>query len=164
MRNQRVEAGCANPVSRSRLASRMAENASRSNLFNFHWRESLSRGSSALLPMPHTGSRGLAVVKRLLPVLTRWCFIARFWVNCGTGDWEPGVPTRSHFRELIHEWPKPPHRANFFPLHWCGSLGRGSSAPRPMPQTGSRGLASVKRCFMAGVCVNLASFPDKIAF
>ena len=32
-----------------------------------------------------------------------------------------------------------------FPLHWCGPLARGSSARRPMPHTGSRGLASANR-------------------
>ena len=34
---------------------------------------------------------------------------------------------------------------NFFPLHWRGSLPRGSSARRPMPHTGSRGLVSANR-------------------
>ena len=32
-----------------------------------------------------------------------------------------------------------------FPLHWRGSLALGSSARRPIPHTGSRGLASANR-------------------
>ena len=32
-----------------------------------------------------------------------------------------------------------------FPLHWRGGLAQGSSARRPMPHTGSRGLASANR-------------------
>ena len=32
-----------------------------------------------------------------------------------------------------------------FPLHWRGSLARGSSARGSMPHTGSRGLASANR-------------------
>ena len=31
-----------------------------------------------------------------------------------------------------------------FPLYWHGLLALGSSARRPMPHTGSRGLASVR--------------------
>ena len=36
-----------------------------------------------------------------------------------------------------------------FSLHWRGSLARGSSARRPVPHTGSKGLASAKRLLSA---------------
>ena len=36
-----------------------------------HWRGSLALGSSARRPMSHTGSRGQALAKSLLPVLKR---------------------------------------------------------------------------------------------
>ena len=63
--------------------------------------------------------------------------------ECGTGERRPGVPTRPHFRELLRERQNVLHRANF-PLHWRVLLALGSSARRPMPHTGSRGLASAK--------------------
>ena len=71
VRNRPAEAGFANPVSVSRIASRTAESASPSKFFPIHWRGSLALGSSARRPMPHTGSRGLASANRLLPVLKR---------------------------------------------------------------------------------------------
>ena len=61
-----------------------------------------------------------------------------------TDQRRPGLPIRSQRREFIRELQKAPHRANF-PLHWRGSLARGSSARRPMPHTGSSGLVSAKR-------------------
>ena len=63
----------------------------------------------------------------------------------GTDQRKPGLPTRSHCREILRERQKTPHRANIFPLHWRGSLARGSSARRPMTHTGSRGQASANR-------------------
>ena len=51
----------------------------------------------------------------------------------------PGLTVANSFaigRECLTE--------QFFPLHWHGSLGLGSSTRKPMPHTGSRGLASVR--------------------
>ena len=62
--------------------------------------------------------------------------------ECGTGEMRPGVPTRSHFRGVLHERQKAPHRT-FFPLstgvgrwlgdhppeHQCPTLGPESWPP-----------------------------------
>ena len=54
VKNWPTEARCANPVSRSRIASRTAESASPIKCFTLQWRGSLTRGSSAWRPIsPH---------------------------------------------------------------------------------------------------------------
>ena len=71
VRNRPVEAGCANPVSPSRICSRTTESASPSKFFPLHWRWSLAQGLTARRPMPHTGSGGLPPANRLSAVLKR---------------------------------------------------------------------------------------------
>ena len=62
----------------------------------------------------------------------------------GTDQRRPSLPTRSQCREFLRERRKR-LTEQVFPLHWRGSLARESSAWRPMPHTGSRGLASANR-------------------
>ena len=76
---------------------------------------------------------------------TKFCGFQHSPWEYGTDQRRPGVPTRSHCREFLRERQKSASPSKNFPLHWCGSLARESSARRPMPHTGSRGLASANR-------------------
>ena len=53
---------------------------------------------------------------------------------------QPGLSVANFFANCRSASP-----SKFFPPHWRGPLARGSSARRPMPHTGSIGLASANR-------------------